>query len=340
MTMKPTIKMIAELASVSTATVSLVINDRPGVSAETRELVKATIAKLNYHPKRAASQLARKQTGNIGFIIWEDHFSEIEMFYSQCFLGMELATRDSDYYILLTTVKLDFNPTTDLPRFLKYQDVDGVVLAGRVPHNLITLLEKRKIPFVLLDYEIRGKKHNKVLVDNYHGAYLAVEELYDIGREHIGFIGGSADHPSIKERCRAYHAALQDHNQNSDSPLTALEYTTVKEITREIGSTGIKALLELNQPLDAVFCVNDTLAIGVIEELKRQNIDVPGQIAVVGFDDIYAARFHSPALSTIHVPKMDLGKEAYKLLMEVINNPSQVPQTRIIGVECVCREST
>ena len=338
--MKPTIKMIAELASVSTATVSLVLNERPGVSAETRQMVKETISKLNYFPKRAASHLARKQTGNIGFIIWEDHFSEIEMFYSQCFLGMELATRDSDYYILLTTVKLDFNPLSDLPRFLKYDDVDGVVLAGRVPHILVTLLEKRKIPFVLLDYEISGKKHNKVLVDNYSGAYLAIEELADRGRQNIGFIAGSVDHPSIKERYRAYLTAIADHGLNSNKRNTTLVYTTDREITRETGSTGINELLSRNTSLDAVFCANDTVAIGVIEELKRQHITVPGQIAVVGFDDIYAARFHSPAISTIHVPKMDLGKEAFKLLLEVINNPSQVPQTRIIGVECVCRDST
>ncbi len=338
--MKPTIKMIADQAGVSTATVSLVLNNRPGVNAETRKLVQGTIKKLDYYPKRSASQLARKQTGNIGFIIWEDHFSEIEMFYSQCFLGMELATRDSDYYILLTTVKLDFNTSTDLPRFLKYDDVDGVVLAGRVPHNLIALLEKRKIPLVLLDYEIPGKKHNKVLVDNYHGTYSAVEKLVKAGRKHIGYIGGSDDHPSIRERFRAYTSALKDFNLNQNGQSSDMVYGVNQEITPEIGIDGIKALLAKKIPLDAVICANDTLAIGVTEELKRQNISIPGDIAVVGFDDIYAARFHSPALSTIHVPKMDLGKEAFKLLVEVINNPSQVPQTRIIAVECVCREST
>ena len=338
--MKPTIKMIADQAGVSTATVSLVLNSRPGVNAETRRQVQETIKKLNYHPKRSASQLARKTTGNIGFIIWEDHFSEIEMFYSQCFLGMELATRDTDYYILLTTVKLDFNTSTDLPRFLKYDDVDGVVLAGRVPHNLVALLDKRKIPLVLLDYEIPGKKHNKVLIDNYNGAYSAVEDLVKKNCKHIGFIGGSADHPSIQERFRAYTTALKDFNLDGDGQSSDLTYTINQEITREIGIDGIKALLAKKKPLDAVICANDTLAIGVTEELKRQKISIPGDIAVVGFDDIYAARFHSPALSTIHIPKMDLGKEAFKLLLEVINNPSQVPQTRIIAVECVCREST
>jgi len=338
--MKPTIKNIADKAGVSTATVSLVLNERPGVSADTRELVKATISDLNYFPKRSASQLARKQTGNIGFILWEDHFSEIEMFYSQCFLGMEHAARDSDYYILLTTVKLDFKPSSDLPRFLKFEDVDGVVLAGRVPHNLVKLLDKRKIPFVLLDYDIPGQKYNKVLVDSYSGVYSAVKELAKKKRQHIGYIGGSADHPSIAERFRAYKEALSDFGLNKAESSGDLVYESNSEITREIGIEGIKALLAKKHPLDAVICANDTLAIGVIEELKHQKIEVPGDIAVIGFDDIYAARLHSPPLSTVHVPKMDLGKEAFKLLVEVINNPSQVPQTRIIAVECVCRDTS
>ncbi len=338
--MKPTIKFIAQQAGVSIATVSLVLNDRPGVSAETRELVKATISELDYHPKRSASQLARKQTGNIGFIIWEDHFSEIEMFYSQCFLGIELASRDSDYYILLTTVKLDFNTSTDLPRFLKYDDLDGVVLAGRVPHNLVNLLEKRNIPFVLLDYAIPNKKHNKIMVDNFNGVYSAIQELVKHGKRHIGYIGGSADHPSIKERARAYHTAISDLGCAETDGNMDLVYESNHEITREIGIEGIRTLLSKKKPLDAVFCANDTLAIGVIEELKRQKIEIPGDIAVVGFDDIYAARFHSPPLSTIRVPKMELGKEAYKLLVEIINNPRQVPQTRTIGVECVCRDTS
>ncbi len=338
--MKPTIKEIAESAGVSQATVSLVLNKRPGVSTETRKRVQDTITELNYVPKRSASQLARQQTGNIGFIIWEDHFSEIEMFYSQCFLGMELATRDSDYYILLTTVKLDFNTRTDLPRFLRYDDVDGVVLAGRVPHNLIKLLEKRKIPFVLLDYEVPGKNHHKVLIDNYKGAYTAVQELVNCGKKHIGYVGGSADHPSIKERYRAYLAASQDYGFAVNGDSSELVFSINTEITREIGIAGIRELLDKDVELDAVFCANDTLAFGVLEELKRRRISVPSEIAVVGFDDIYAARFHSPPLSSIHVPKMDLGKEAYKLLLEIISDPTRIPQTRTIGVECICRETT
>ncbi len=338
--MKPTIKMIAEQAGVSTATVSLVLNDRPGVSAETRSLVKETISKLNYFPKRSASQLARKQTGNIGFILWEDHFSEIEMFYSQCFLGMELATRDSDYYILMTTVKLDFSTSTDLPRFLKYDDVDGVVLAGRVPHNLVSLLETRKIPFVLLDYEIPGKKHHRIAIDNFNGAYTALQELADRGRKHIAYIGGSAEHPSIKERYRAYLAAIGDLGLVAEEEKLDRVYKVDHEITREIGVEGVKTLLAKNIPIDAIFCANDTLAFGVLEALKRQKYTIPDDVAVIGFDDIYAARFHTPALTSIHVPKMDLGKEAFKLLLEVINNPDQRPQTRTIAVECVCRDTS
>ena len=113
------------------------------------------------------------------------------MFYSQVFLGMEYAARKSDYYILLTTVKENFDPKTDLPRFLKYNDIDGVALAGRVPYSLVDYLDKQRMPFVLIDYGIAGKIYNSVLIDNYNGAYHAVKSLIQSGRERIGFVGGT-----------------------------------------------------------------------------------------------------------------------------------------------------
>ncbi len=164
---------------------------------------------LNYKPSRSARKLATRKNGNIGFIIWESHFYEVEMFYSQVFLGMEYAARKSDSYILLTTVKDQFDPKTDLPRFLQCNDVDGVALAGRVPHELVYYLEKERIPFVLIDYSIPGKKYNSVQIDNYNGAYSAVQHLVELGRKRIGFVGGTFFHSSIKERYRGYKDCIE-----------------------------------------------------------------------------------------------------------------------------------
>ncbi|MBO8152743.1 MAG: LacI family DNA-binding transcriptional regulator [Candidatus Marinimicrobia bacterium] len=337
-----TIKDIAKKAGVSTSTVSLVINNKGYVSPETRQKVLKTIEELNYKPLHPARKLATGKTGNIGFIIWEAHFSEVEMFYSQIFLGMEYAARDTDYYILLTTVKEDFDPKSDLPRFLKYRDVDGVALAGRVPHSLIFYLEEQGIPFVLVDYCIPRKNFNCVLIDNFNGAYQAVEHLIKSGRRKIAFIGGSYVHPSIKERYRGYKEALIDNgviSEGDSNYLKKYSYLEEAETSRIIGERGAEELLNQSDPPDAIFACNDTTAMGVISAVKKLNLEIPRDISIVGFDNIPSSVFDSPKLSTVDVPKFSLGKEAFRLLLEAIEEPLGPPQTRIVAVNFIKRES-
>jgi len=316
------------------------LNNKGYVSQETSERIQNIINDLNYKPLHSARKLATQKTGNIGYIIWEGHFSEVEMFYSQVFLGMEYAARKSDYYILLTTVKEDFDPKTDLPRFLKYNDVDGVALAGRVPHSLVDYIDKQRIPFVLIDYGILGKIYNSVLIDNYNGALNAVESLIQSGRKRIAFVGGTFSHPSIKERFRGYKEGLESYNLISDENLKKYTYLEDAETSREIGEKGVSILLKEKLLPDAIFCCNDTTALGALTEIQRKKLKVPQDIAVVGFDDIPAAAFNLPKLSTVKVPKLLLGKEAFKLLNNVIDNPGLPAQTRIISTEFIKRESS
>lgn len=335
-----TIKDVAKKAGVSISTVSLVINKKGYVAPETREKIMNAIQELDYKPLHSARKLATKQTGNIGYIVWDAHFSEVEIFYSQIFLGMEYAARGTDNYILLTTVKENFDPKTDLPRFLRYKDVDGVVLAGRVPHSLIDYLENQGLPFVLIDYSVPGKVYNSIVLDNYNGAYQAVDQLIKSGRKNVGFVGGSFYHPSVKERYRGYREALEANGLITSGYLDEFSYLKNVETSPEIGQTGVKELVAKSKNIDAIFCCNDTTAIGALTELKSMNFKVPDDIALVGFDDITSSLFCDPPLSTVRVPKLDIGKEAFKLLTDIINTPNATPQTRIISVEYIKRKSS
>ncbi len=337
--MAATIKDIAKKAGVSISTVSLVLNQKGYVAPETRKKVQNVINELNYRPLHSARKLATQMTGNLGFILWEGHFSEVEMFYSQVFLGMEYAARKHDHYILLTTVTEDFDPKENLPRFLQYKDVDGVALAGRVPEPLIRYLDHQRIPFVLVDYEIPGENHNCIKIDNYNGTFRAVEYLIKSGREHIAFVGGTFFHPSIKERYRGYCEALEKHGLNADRS-AQLSYCANVETSRAIGEKGAMQLLAEHPEIDAIVCCNDTTALGVISGVQRMKKRIPDDVAVFGFDDIPTAEFNSPKLSTVRVPKLEIGKEAYKLLYELVYHPRMAPQSRIISVELVPREST
>jgi len=335
-----TIKDVAKKAGVSISTVSLVINNKGYVAPETREKINNVIEELNYKPLHSARKLATKRTGNIGYIVWDAHFSEVEIFYSQIFLGMEYAARNSDHYILLTTVKDEFDPKEDLPRFLKYRDVDGVVLAGRVPHKLIEYLENQEMPFVMVDYGIPGKVFNSIVIDNYNGGFQAVDQLIKSGKKNIGFVGGSYYHPSIKERYRGYKEALEVNGLGTNEYYDKFSFLKNVETSPEIGMEGVRELLSKNPELDGVFCCNDTTAIGVANELKSKNKIIPNEIAVVGFDDITSSSFCTPSLSTVRVPKLDIGKQAYKLLTEIIESPTETAQTRTISVEYIKRQSS
>lgn len=335
-----TIKDIAQKADVSISTVSLVLNNKGYVGEETRKKVLQTIQEMNYKPSRSARKLATGKSGNIGFIIWEGHFYDVEMFYSQVFLGMEYAARKTDSYILLTTVKEEFDPKKEVPRFLKYNDVDGVALAGRVPHTLVEYLDRQRIPFVLIDYAIPGKNYNCIQIDNYHGAYQAVEHLAKTGKKRIGFVGGTYFHPSIKERYRGYRDALEANNLIGNGTLEKYTFVENVETSPLIGEKGIAVLLERNSDLDAVFCCNDTTAMGALKEIQKRQIKIPEDIAIVGFDDIPTSGFCVPSLTTVSVPKLTLGKEAFNLLNEVIDQSSEPPQVRTIGTFLVKRETT
>lgn len=335
-----TIKDVAQKAGVSISTVSLVLNNRGYVSPETRDRVLQAMQAMNYKPQRSARKLATGKSGNIGFIIWEGHFYEVEMFYSQVFLGMEYAARKSDSYILLTTVEEDFDPKKDLPRFLKYNDVDGVALAGRVPHKLVDYLDHQRIPFVLIDYGIPGKNYNSVQIDNYNGAYAAVEYLIKSGKQRIAFVGGTFFHPSIKERYRGYKDALETHGVMDSETINRYTYVENVETSPSIGEKGIGVLLQNNPPPDAVFCCNDSTALGVLKEVQRRQLRVPEDLAIVGFDDIPTASFCTPRLTTVQVPTLVLGKEAFHLLNEVIDHPNEPPQVRVITTQLIVRESS
>ncbi len=337
--MATTIKDIANKADVSISTVSLVLNQKGYVAPATKKRIQTIIDDLNYRPLHSARKLATQRTGNFGFILWEGHFSEVEMFYSQVFLGMEYAARKNDYYILLTTVKEEFDPKEDLPRFLKYKDVDGVALVGRVPELLIQYMDRQQIPFVLVDYEVPGENYNSVKIDNYNGAFRAVENLILSGRKHIAFVGGTFFHPSIKERYRGYREALEKHGLNVNNRQD-YSYCENVETSRSIGEKGAMHLLEKFPEIDAIFSCNDTTAMGVISGAHRLKKKIPEDVAVFGFDDIPTAEYSTPKLSTIRVPKLEIGKEAYKLLSELILHPKMAPQTRIISVETMIRESS
>jgi LacI family transcriptional regulator len=333
----PTIKDVAKTAHVSTATVSLVINNHKRISPETRVKVNKAIQELNYHPFRSARGLVSQKTGNIGFILTEDHFLRSEPFYTRIFLGTEFAARENEFYILLTTVPSDFRAGDRLPRFVLERNVDGIIIAGKVPHDLIKSLEKYNLPLVFIDYYPENNKYSNVLIDNVSGGKNAVQHLIDYGHEKIGFIAGDIQHPSIKDRFQGYKIAMEERGLSYNNTYYVIDE---ENPARENGYSAAKKLLNKNKKITAIFACNDAMAIGVMQYLKEKKIEIPENISLIGFDNVEADLSLDPPLSTISVKKTDMGIEAIHLMAELLNNKVKSIKKVLVPVELISRKST
>lgn len=311
--MAVTIKDVAKLANVSISTVSLVINKKKYISEGTRKRVFDAVNKLNYYPKRSARGLPIKRCGNIGFILTDDHFSKSEPFYTKIFIGTELEARNYRNYILLTTVPRYFAPEKDIPLFLLEKNVDGVILAGWVPDELISIIRSRNIPYVLIDYYPKNGNYVSVLVDNVKGGAEATELLIKSGHTRIGFLGGDIQHPSISDRYQGYTNALVKNNIRINKNWTFIQDYT----SQEDGFNAVDKILK-DKPT-AIFAANDALAIGCIRGLVQNGIKVPDDISFIGFDDIEESYQIEPPLTTMRVEKEELGSLSVKKIIQMLS---------------------
>ena len=334
---RPTIRDVAKKAGLSLSTVSLVINNRGNVSPGTRESVQKVIRELAYHPTRSARGLASKTSGNIGFILSEEHFSQAEPFYTRIFLGTEFEARDHNYYILLTTVGNQFDPDEYVPRFLLERNVDGIIIAGKVKEKLISHIDSLGLPIVLVDYEIKRAHHSAVLIDNWRGATLAVEHLLSLGHKRIAFVGGDIRHPSITDRHEAYQNTLHMAGVFLEE---SYEVTDEEETSVAGGTSSAERLFASGAKPTAIFAANDAMAIGCMRYLKSRGMSIPQDIAIVGFDDIEISSHIEPHLTTIRVLKEEMGKIAVQRVVDSINAKTKTVVTTHVPVELIVREST
>jgi len=335
--MTVTIKDVAQKAKVSTATVSLVLHNNNRIPDVTRRKVLKAIQDLDYRPSRIARGLVLRQTHNIGFIVTDDHFLKTEPFYTHIFLGTEFEARGHKYYILLNTIPSVFNEQNCLPRFVTEKNVDGIIIAGKVPAEIITCLEPYQLPLVFVDYHPANGKHCAVLIDNIEGGKKATDYLIDLGHRRIAFLGGDLDHPSIRDRFHGYKLALEEKKIPLDNKLIITSETMT---SREAGAHAAVELLKKSKNVTAVFACNDAMALGAIQLFKSHGLRIPQDISIIGFDDVEAGITSDPPLTTIHVPKIDIGAQTMKVMVDILEKRVKKSHKVLISVELVVRAST
>lgn len=333
---RPTISDVAAAASVSISTVSLVMNGKGPVSDDTRRRVQAAADRLHYTPSRSARGLAARRTGNVGFVLRDNHFRQSEPFYTRVFLGAEFEARRRGLYVLLSTVPDPYDPGRDAPRFLTEHSVDGVVLAGGVDPALLEQLADRQIPHVLADYAWADVP--VVSIDNEGGAAAAAAHLVDRGHRRVAFFGAEPDHPSPTARRDGFVQAMASAGHPIPDELVVMAEGPSDRAT---GARTAGELLDLSARPTAVFCANDALALGLIDAARERGLTVPDDLAVVGFDDVEGAALASPPLTTVHVHKEHLGESALGVLADGLARPGQpVPPRTVSPVELVVRASS
>ncbi|MFC2135415.1 LacI family DNA-binding transcriptional regulator [Bacteroidota bacterium] len=335
--MTPTIKDVARKANVSIATVSLVVNNSDRISSDTRKKVLKVIKELNYHPSRSARGLVSRKTGNIGFILTDDHFLRTEPFYTKIFLGTEFEAHINEYYILLTTVSKNFTKDDQLPRFVLERSVDGIIIAGKVPSLLVDSLYKQKLPVVFVDYVPSVGDYSTIMIDNIKGGSLATQHLIDLGHKKISFVAGDINHPSINDRFHGYKSALEKAGISVDNNyiITDEDYPA-----RSNGYNAARKLFTNRPDTTAVFACNDAMAIGLMQYLKENNFKVPEDVSIIGFDDVEVDLPLNPLLTTIRVPKIEIGAEAVRLLVGLLKKKDSSPKKIFVPIELIVRNST
>jgi LacI family transcriptional regulator len=334
-----TIRELAELSGVSVATVSRVMNDYDDVSAATRERVLKLAEELEYTPTAAARTLVTKRSQVVGVVLSTgvDHPDIQHPFFQEVLVGLKRRLGAGGYDLLLLATEKPGNGfgSSYLQR-CRHHRVDGVVLMGVERREAdVQKLARSTIPCVAVDLDLVGRRTGFVISDNARGAGLAIDHLHKLGHDRIATITGPTDTRAGMDRLVGYREGLERHGLPYRD-----EYVREGDFYFESGTAHMQEFLALPEPPTAVFAASDLMAAGAIRAIERAELDVPGDIAVVGFDDIQLAAMMQPALTTIRQDKLGLGAAAAEALLRMIERDGAPPPGVTLPVELVVRESS
>lgn len=328
--MAVTIKDVAREAGVSVATVSRAINDQGNVAPAVRERVLAVVRKLDYAPHQAARALSSRRTHTIGVVLPDLHGE----FFSELIRGIGQVARAHRLHLLVSSDHGDAAEQGAALLAMRGR-VDGVLLMAPTDEGTCFLADHLAptLPAVLINTPDPEGRRPSVAVDGYGGARAMVRHLVATGHRRIAFISGPADNRDARERRRGYEDELAASMPGQEPSVLPGDFEEAS------GASAALALLEDNRP-DAVFAANDAMAIGCLRAFADAGVDVPGDIAVAGFDDIPLARHVRPALTTMRTDIAELGGGALRTLLDhMASGASGAPPTPL-PPELIVRDST
>ncbi|MBS4538844.1 LacI family DNA-binding transcriptional regulator [Clostridium sp. D2Q-11] len=330
--MKYTIKDIAKFSGVSTATVSKVLNNKDEkISERTRQKVLEVSKKYNYSLNRVASSMVTRKTKTIGLILPDIS----NPFFPEMARGVEDKSNELDYNIIICNTDDDIKKEKKYIKTLLEKMVDGIIIVPSAGGESASNFSKLNLPIVIVDRDVDSSKiKGKVLVNNFKGAYEGTKYLIDKGYKKIAFISGNLSNTNALERFKGYKKALKDKNIGYDE-----KYFYEGEFRKEWGKKAIDKMINSGLDFDCIFSSDDMIAIGAMKELKNRGYNIPKDIGVLGFDDIYMAKLMEPELSSIKQPMYEMGHAAADMIINIINDIELKEKEITFKTELQIRES-
>ena len=327
-----TIREVSEVAQVSSATVSRVVNGNKWVSTATRDRVLAAMAELGYQPNSFARALATNRSETIGMVVGDLAGS----FFGGMMHSAEQEVRKAGKHLIITSGHDSIESERDAIDFLLQRRVDALILHLDVmsDEDLIALNARVQVPIVLVNRRVPELAGRSISLDNELGGYLATQHLLELGHRAIACITGPLYKADARARLAGYRRALEQANCDYDEHLVI-----ESNFTESGGQAAAARLLSRQIPFTALFAQNDHLAIGAMNQLKTQQLRIPGDISLVGYDDMVMAPYVEPALTTVAIPVNEFGRQSALLALN-LTGPPDVQITHRFKPTLVLRDST
>ncbi len=326
------LKVLAEYLDLSPATISLVINNAPGaksIAVATRARVLAAVKKLDYRPNTIARSLRTRQTFTIGVIVPELS----EGYFTMVMNGVESYLMDAGYLHFVVSHQGRADLIDEYPRLLMKRLVDGFLLVNS------SLNEEVSAPVVAISGHKKMAGVTNVMLDHKRSAHLALQHLYDLGHRRIAFMKGNKRIQDSESRWESIVEVAGKIGITLHPELCI--YLESNSWSPELGYPVVRDLLARTRDFTALFCFNDTAAIGAIRAITDAGLSCPNDISVVGFDDITSAAYNTPSLTTVRQPLHRMGEMAAQMLLKRIQAPKEAyPEIILFEPELMVREST
>lgn len=331
-----TIKDIAKALGLSTSTVSRALRDSYEISADTKQLVLDYAEKMHYRPNPIALSLKENRSRSIGVIIPEiaNHY------FSQAINGIEAAAYERGYHVVIFQSQESYEREVEKIEYLAARRVDGLLMSlssQTVDISHLQALQERGLPLVFFDRIPAEIETHKVVADNFSGAFDATAYLLQSGRRRIAHITSQPGLSITIERLKGYLAALEQFGVPFDENLVKYCQYTAEEV-----EANLNTLFSLSNPPDAFLTAADRLALSYYAGLKKRHIQIPKEVAFIGFSNLSVAELLNPPMSTVVQPAFQMGQIAAGLLLDLIDKKPKSPvfQTTKLPMELFIRESS